>query len=446
MKRRVFVFIAAFGLIAALAGCSTSDDTGSPASDPADETTEGSDVATTDDDGAAAADDAGSGCTEEIGKLEMWVDDSRLAALAGVVETFKQEQCVTVNLVRKNFDDLRADFGSQVAAGEGPDITIGANDWLGEFKANGVIAPIDISAVASGLAPAAVAAYTSEGQTYGVPYAMENIGLVRNNALLADTKATTFDELIEEAKATGAKYSVLVQVGDKGDAYHMYPIQSSFGAGMFELSPDGDYTSTLAMAGDPGHAFAEYIAKLGADGVLSVDINDSVAKDQFKAGNAPYVITGPWNTSGDDSFAQAGMDISVLPIPPAGSEPATPFLGVQGFYLSAKSENTLLAQMFLVDYLTRSDVQLELFKVGGRTPASLDAQADPVITGDPIAAGFAEAAADAVVQPSIPAMNQVWTPLGQEEADLISGKASDPAGTWDEMITNIESAIAKSAE
>jgi arabinogalactan oligomer/maltooligosaccharide transport system substrate-binding protein len=353
---------------------------------------------------------------------------------------------VTVNLVRKNFDDLRADFLSQVAAGEGPDITIGANDWLGEFKANGVIAPIDVSTVASQLAPAAVQAYTSEGQTYGVPYAMENIGLVRNNALTTETNATTFDELIEEAKALGTDYTVLIQVGDKGDAFHMYPIQSSFGAPMFEQDANGDYTTTLGMGGEPGHAFAEYIAKLGSQGVLSVDINDSVAKDQFKAGKAPYIITGPWNTSGDESFVDAGMDISVLPVPSAGGQPATPFLGVQGFYLSAKSENTLLAQMFLVEYLTRADVQLELFKAGGRTPANEEAQADPTITNDPIASGFAAAAADAVVQPSIPAMSQVWVPLGQEEADLISGKAKDTAGTWDEMIANIDSAIAKSAQ
>ncbi|MDR1426371.1 MAG: extracellular solute-binding protein, partial [Bifidobacteriaceae bacterium] len=370
----------------------------------------------------------------------------RQAALGGVVETFKQEQCVTVNLVRKNFGDLRADFGSQVAAGEGPDITIGANDWLGEFKANGVVAPVDLSTVADRLDPAAVHAYTSEEQTYGVPYAMENIALVRNNALLPETNAATFDDLIEEAKGAGTDYTVLIQVGDVGDAFHMYPIQSSFGAPIFETDAEGNYTDTLAMAGDPGHKFAEYLQKLGSEGVLSTDINDSVAKDQFKAGNAPYIVTGPWNTSGEESFLEAGMDIAVLPIPSAGGEPAMPFMGVQGFYLSANSKNTLLAQMFLVDYLTRSDVQLELFKAGGRTPANLEARNDPAFANDAIAAGFAEVGAGSQLQPAIPAMNEVWTPLGQEQADLISGKATDAAGTWDEMIANIESAIAKSAQ
>jgi arabinogalactan oligomer/maltooligosaccharide transport system substrate-binding protein len=275
---------------------------------------------------------------------------------------------------------------------------------------------------------------------------MENIALVRNNDLMAETSATTFDELIEEAQGAGTSYTVLLQVSDKGDAYHMYPIQSSFGAPIFETDANGDLTDQLGMGGEPGHAFAEYLAKLGSEGVLSTDINDSVGKDQFMSGNAPYIITGPWNTSGADSFTEAGMDISVLPVPSAGGQPSTPFLGVQGFYLSAKSQNTLLAQMFLVDYLTRADVQVELFKAGGRTPASVEAQADPAITGDPIATAFAEVAQTAVPQPSIPAMNEVWTPLGQEQADLISGKVTDAPASWDEMIANIEGAIAKSGQ
>ncbi|MDR3203023.1 MAG: extracellular solute-binding protein [Bifidobacteriaceae bacterium] len=385
-----------------------------------------------------------SGCTGDLGTLTLWVDDTREVALANAAAQFKAEQCVTVSLVKKNFDDMRQDFVSQVAAGEGPDITVGANDWLGEFMSNGVVAPIDLTAVESKLAPAAVQAYKSGGQTYGVPYAMENIALVRNNALASETKATTFDQLIAEAKTAGAKYTILLQMGEKGDAYHLYPIQSSFGAAMFETDANGDFTSTLAMGGDPGHQFAQYIAGLGRQGVLSTSITDNVAKQQFMDGQAPYMITGPWNTTGPDSFSETGLDITVLPIPPAGDQPAAPFLGVPGFFFSSRSPNTLLAQLFLVEYVTRLDVQIDLFKAGGRTPASLEAQADPIIAEDPIASGFAAAAANAVVQPSIPAMNSVWAPLGQTEADLVSGAAGDLAPTWDKMIADITAAIADS--
>jgi arabinogalactan oligomer/maltooligosaccharide transport system substrate-binding protein len=38
-------------------------------------------------------------------------------------------------------------------------------------------------------------------------------------------------------------------------------------------------------------------------------------------------------------------------------------------------------------------------------------------------------------------MNEVWTPWGQTEADIISGKATDPAATWEKMVKDIQDVI-----
>ncbi|MDR1825803.1 MAG: maltose ABC transporter substrate-binding protein [Bifidobacteriaceae bacterium] len=454
MKRLVAVAVVALGLTAGLAACGGGDKSGSGGeSTTSAEATEEATVSADDDNPAADPADADDGnpaagsydCSDASqiqGEITVWVDETRITALQPAADLFCAEQGVKVNLIQKVFDDLRKDFASQVAAGSGPDITVGANDWLGEFKTNGLVAPIDLSGVADQLSPAALGAFSSEGQAYGVPYGTENIALVRNNALISETKATTFDELIEEGKAVGQKYSVIIPMGDAGDAYHMYPIQSSFGAEVFETDAEGDYTDTLAMGGEAGHKFAEYLAKLGQEGVVKSTITGDILGQAFTAGEVPYVITGPWNTS---TWVASGMDISVLPIPSAGGEPAAPFMGVQGFYLSAKAANAFDAETFLVDYLTRADVQLELYKLGGRMPANLEALADPSITDDPVAKGFAEAAGDAQVQPSIPAMNQVWSPWGLTEVAIADGKVTDPAAAWDEMITNIETAIAENA-
>ncbi len=61
--------------------------------------------------------------------------------------------------------------------------------------------------------------------------------------------------------------------------------------------------------------------------MLDPAIDGDKAKQAFLDGKAPYMITGPWNTT---AFTEAGMDISVLPIPSAGGQPAQPFVGVQG--------------------------------------------------------------------------------------------------------------------
>jgi arabinogalactan oligomer/maltooligosaccharide transport system substrate-binding protein len=442
MKRRVFAGALALGLFAALTGCSGGGDEAE--STPAADTSTGEAPATSSEPAESPSSEAteAAPCEGDLGTLTLWVDETREKALADVVAQFKEEKCVTITMERKNYDDLRQDFGTQVAAGQGPDMTIGANDWLGEFLSNGVVAPITLGDKEALFSEQAINAYKSDGQMYGVPYAIENVALVRNNALLSETKATTFDELIAEAEAVGKDYSVLIQVGESGDPYHMMPLQNSFGAPVF-VEENGAYTDTLAMGGKNGEEFAGYLAQLGEEGVLKSTITGDIAKGAFADGEAPYIITGQWNT---DEWVKAGMDLAALAIPSAGGQPAAPFIGVPGFYLSAKSQNTLLAQEFLVNYVTRTDVQLELFKAGGRTPASLEAQADPLVADDPIVAGFKDAANEGILQPAIAAMNEVWSPLGITEVELIDGKSSNPSDTWDTMVKNIETAIGKAAE
>src|SRR5690625_5138027 len=84
-----------------------------------------------------------------------------------------------------------------------------------------------------------------------------------------------------------------------------------------------------------------------------------------------------------------GIDVAVDPIPTAGGEPAQPFTGVQGFYVSAQSVNALLATDFLINYMATEEAQIALYEAGDRTPA-LTAAADTVAE-DPIAAAAVSA-------------------------------------------------------
>src|SRR5690606_40027088 len=114
-----------------------------------------------------------------------------------------------------------------------------------------------------------------------------------------------------------------------------------------------------------------------------------------------YLLGGPWMLSSCE-----GIDVAVDPIPSAGGEPAQPFTGVQGFYVSAQSDNALLATDFLINYMATEEAQIALYEAGDRTPALISA-AD---TGseDPIAAGFREVGSDARPMPSIPERGEGW--------------------------------------
>ena len=416
--RRSIPVAATLGLTLALAACSSSTGTTTPSA---------SDSGTT----------SASTTPALTGTLTMWVDETRIDVVKPIVEKFKADTGVQVDLVQKVSGDIRTDFVAQVPTGEGPDVIIGAHDWTGEFVTNGVVAPVELGDKAAGFSPAALSAFAYDGKQYGVPYAIENIALVRNNALLKDTPATTFDDLVTQAKTANTEFSVLIQQGDQGDAYHLYPLQTSFGAPVFKQNADGSYTNELGLGGDAGTKFAAYLAKLGKEKVLDPAIDGDKAKQAFLDGKAPYIITGPWYTT---AFKEAGMDISVLPIPSAGGEPAQPFVGVQGAFISAKTKNAVLANEFVVNYLTTEPVQTQLYQLGGRAPA-LTAAADKV--DDPILKGFNEAGATGAPMPSIPEMGSVWSFWGTTEVQIIGGQATDPAGAWNTMVTNIQDAIKK---
>src|SRR5690606_39303849 len=62
-------------------------------------------------------------------------------------------------------------------AGDGPDIIVGAHDWLGELIVNGLIEPIDLGDLAGDFEQVTLDAFTWGDQLYGVPIAFESIGL-----------------------------------------------------------------------------------------------------------------------------------------------------------------------------------------------------------------------------------------------------------------------------
>lgn len=412
MRRSIPVVAATIGLALALTACSSSNDSGDDAS-------------------SAPSESAGA-----TGTLTMWVDDTRIKEMEPVVATFTEETGIEVDLVQKASGDIGKDFVAQVPTGEGPDVIISAHDGLGEWVNNGVVAPLELGDKAGDFSDSAIAGVTYDGKVYGTPLSIENIALVRNNALLADTPATTFDDLVAQAKTAGTPFSVLVQQGPDSDPYHLYPLQTSFGAPVFEQSADGSYTDTLAMGGPAGDAFAAYLAKLGTEGVLDLAVDGEKAKQAFLDGQAPYMITGPWNTS---AFEEAGMDIAVLPVPSAGGQPAQPFVGVQGAFVSAKSKNPVLANELVVNFLSTEAAQDALYAEGGRMPAN-SASAAKVDNG--ILKGFGEAGATGAPMPAIPAMSSVWAFWGATEAQIISGQA-EPVSTWNTMVANVQDAVDK---
>ncbi|MEL5991620.1 maltose ABC transporter substrate-binding protein [Microbacterium phosphatis] len=368
------------------------------------------------------------GGADATSALTVWVDAERVDALQSAADAYTEKTGVEVELVGKDNADIKDDFIQQVPTGEGPDITMGAHDWLGELATNGVVAPLELGDAAEGFLPVALDASTYEGTVYMLPYAVENIAVLRNKALVPDAP-TSFDDMV-------AKGKFVVEQGAEGNPYHLYPFQTAFGAPVFGTNDKGYDPTDLQLGSAGGEEFAKWLSGQGKNGtgVFNTDIDGDIAKQSFIDGTAAFWLTGPWNVG---AAVDAGIDVAIDPVPSPTDKPASPFAGVKGFFVSAESDNKVAANDFLVNYLGSEDAQLALFEAGNILPA-LSAAAETA-SADPIIGGFAKVGEQAVPMPAIPAMGQVWQYWGIAQAEIING--ADPVATWQKLTSDVQAAI-----
>ncbi|GAB3143932.1 extracellular solute-binding protein [Micromonospora sonneratiae] len=358
------------------------------------------------------------------GKLVIWADDKRSATLKPFAEKFGQANGVTVE-VQAVSKDLQTNFVTASQQGSGPDVVVGAHDWIGNLVQNGAIEPVQLSAAQKGgFNEIAIKATTFNGQLYGVPYAMENVALIRNTEL-APEAPKTIEDLVAAGKKLQAEKKVseilCVQVGQNGDSYHVYPFYTSGGGYLFGTTANGDYDPKDLGVGKPGSIAAfEKIKALGEKGAgaFKRSITGENYSATFTSKKCAYMISGPWAIT---DVKKANIKYDISPVPGfAGGKEAQPFVGVQAFYVAAKGKNKALAQEFVANYTTQPDLAVALYNAEPRPPA-LTAALDQVKGNDPDLAKFLEAGKNGHVLPAIPAMAAIWDPFGKAEAAIVGG-------------------------
>lgn len=408
--------------------------------DAAEDTAE-DDAAETTEDAEAGGDAAGETAMSDGTSLVIWSDDLRAAALEDVAALFEEETGVPVTLQVVANENLREQFKDSVGAGAGPDIAVGAHDWLGELVQNNVVAPVQLSSDLAGqFTPESVEAFTYEGQTYGVPYSVESLALIRNTELAPEEPASmealvaAGQQLVEDGEA---ELVMAQELGQEGNAYSMYPYLAAYGGGIFPLLEEGGFDSTeVIIDSEESIKGGEKIAWLGEQEALSVNVDPSNAIPQFVEGNTAFLVSGPWAVQ---QIVDAGIDYEITSLPDFedGGE-TTPFLGVQGFYVSAESKNPQIAQTFVQEYVSRADVQVALYEAGDRPPALVEAY-DQVSEGNADIEAWGAAAEGGTPMPNIPQMNAVWGPLGKATADIVTG--ADPAERLATAQSEVEAAL-----
>lgn len=366
------------------------------------------------------------------GTLVIWADPPRVKPLKPFADRFGAENGVTVE-VKEISKDNQVTFLTASQQGSGPDIMIGAHDWIGNLVQNGAIDPVTLTEEQkASFSAKAVQAVTFDGQIYGAPYALENIALIRNTDLAPDAPAT-IEDMVEQGKALkkdGKVDEVLcIPVGQKGDAFHVYPIFASGGGALFGATPSGDPDPKQVLLGSEGSvkAFGK-LKELGekGDGALRTSLTNENYIVNFAGGKCAYLVSGPWAIS---EVKKAGVAYDISAVPPFEvGQAATPFVGVQTFFVASKGKNKALAQEFVANYVTNKDVAKALYEADPRPPA-LTAALEEVRASDPDAGKFLDAGKDGLPMPAIPEMAAIWEPFGIAENAVVKGGDAAKAAT-----------------
>ena len=340
---------------------------------------------------------------EPAATLKIWADDTRTPILLGLADEFLADYNVALEVEDLGrVQDIRAQVIIAIPAGEGPDIFIGVHDWLGAMIESGLVAPIDLGDKRDQFVESNLEAFTyTDGNLYGLPYASENLGFFYNTDLVPEPP-TTWDEVLEigrDLQAEGeVQYAIAVATGP---LYNALPIQTAFGGYIFGTDENGAWDPNDVGLDSEGEIDAvDWMTNAVDEGLMPDTFDYETAHSLFETGQIPFLMAGPWAL---DRIRASGVPYAVAPFFP---DDGVPFLGVQGFMVNAFSENALLAQAFLTEFVATEETMQLLYETGLRPSSFI-----PVLetTDDPDLKAMGEAGADAMPMPNIPEMGSVWS-------------------------------------
>lgn len=361
---------------------------------------------------------------EPVATLRIWADDTRTPILQDLAADFLEKY--NVELIVEDLgrvQDIRSQVIIAVPAGEGPDIYLGVHDWLGALVESGLVAPLDLGEKTGEFVESTLEAFTyTDGKLYGLPYASENLGFFYNTDLVP-VPPTTWDEVLEIGRTLKAEGKVQYAFAvPTGPGYNALPIQTAFGGYVFGVDDNGAWNANDVGLDSEGMIKAvTFMTDAAKEGLMPDTFDYETAHSLFETGQIPFLMAGPWAL---DRIRASGVPYAVTSFPDNGA----PFLGVQGFLVNPFSENVLLAQAFLTEFVATEELMQKLYETGLRPSALKSVLAT---TDDPDLAAMGAAGASAMPMPNIPEMGSMWSAWDNGITLAVTGEQTPEAAMMD---------------
>ncbi len=379
--------------------------------------------------------------------IVVWADQIRADVLnAQFPDGFRGTKIKVI--VKESLASIKNELGT-VKAADAPDVIAAEHDSTGELVEAKLVRSLVLGKEHVAVFPANVlSGFRYNSKVFGVPVQFENLAMVTNVSLVPK-QPQTFQKVVTIAKRLlknkKATSGVAVGQGAGGNAYNMFPFFYGLGGYVFGKDDKGNInTNDVGIANPAFLSNASQIKDWNEARVLDSSLNTQEAKDVFAAGKAPFWITGPWDLNAVTALP-FGYRITSVPGMVSGKSPS-PLLGMKGFMVTVYSQAHQIrkaASEFVVEGLSKAGVQAAFGNAARRMPASSKAASG--ITDARLKA-FGAAGAAGIAIPNVPAMGEVWGPLGKAWASTTKGSgASGPVPAFTDAQNSVVQAIAASA-
>lgn len=363
-----------------------------------------------------------------------WDGKPKIDTLKKVANAWAKAHGDTVNVVDQSGNANGFQFFATAArTGKGPDLVLGMpHDNNGLFVQQGLIEPVPNNVInTSNYNQTVLDAVTVNGKIYSMPESVETTALYYNTDKIK-TAPKTWDEFVQDANKSGLGFELT-------NLYYDYAFVGGLGGYVFKnnngtLDPKD---IGLANAGTV-NAFSLFHDMNAKYHWMTPDVTDAIAKAQFTSGKIGMYISGPWNVP---DIKKSGVHYAIAPLPTlSNGQAATPFMGVKTAFVNARSpQNLRTAEWSLLQAITNSSTQEQIFNISQAIPAIEKTQNEPAVQNDPNSKPFADQVKTATPMPNIPQMGAVW---GAQSIikNIVSGKISPEQGAKD-FVSNIKKGI-----
>jgi maltose-binding protein MalE len=311
--------------------------------------------------------------------LTIWADESRgpnLEKTLGTVAAQAGGEWVAGYKVKvvtfSSFDALKTAVDNVTK--DGPDVIVGANDWVATGAANGKLAAyVPSASVRKDFNANQWFDLTYKGKIYGVPVDVNNVAMLVNTKLTGkrpQTLGEMVDFYLKNKSSKGLTAGLCVAGG--GMSWGAHSMLSALGGGAYPIRNATVDTRQNPVPDTVALNIEKFLLDSNGNSNGFFPASDTGCKDNFLAGKVPYAIIGNWEWK---DYVAKGFSMDNLMAVPGATKGkfGAAFGSVSAAMLTSfaeKNGNDAAAKSLLTNFFASEKGQVAYQKFEQRPPAN----------------------------------------------------------------------------